>query len=896
MSVPSIFRATPTNFPGSVKPKPAQSMSNPERMDMMRQLKQTRTAAIKAASTHTAASHTAMFGSSFMGGAAGSVQPSEYTNPYSHNFPVDILEHPQSRQEQIEWFIRFYREHPLVRRVIDLHTQLPMSKMTITKPASSSPAFSEYVHQFFMDMVTRINLQGKLKSNTAKNYWLQGDDFVFLEDQKEGENDYNDSPYRDVPDEASNPSKTNFFDVHRYLHTSAQKNWDDKYKSLNDNPFIKVIPGFLEQSKLNIPSRPKSASLNENDYLDTFGHTAFAFINTLHTIKNASRELKKFVDVVSGKKSAEIGSLHKALIENLGPEFLSFQHSAAFSKYKQATNTFKVAESKEEDPSDVDMALDPSKRPVFKLLGLDPINVESIPRNDRAVSPTPNLDYQKFLRDNPKLQKAISELPDPNQPVQINNQEGVGVQVYGPDGVSPLTDDDTSTQEGGDDALDLDGMDLVSGDDIGIPDLGTMSPGDDPNYKILLEEYNKNLKKKKDLLESLIEDLRERANDYRCFGNIKFPKYKGWQAIRSLPPNQIEVARQSNSDDIQIFYIPTPQEAAAIQGNFDQLSEEAQEFWKTKKRLLLSTQTSTRASKDDPDLPEDGSYCVQVSNSRSDYELYGHSLVEACLRDLMQDDKIAQVKSQTFARNMQPKRLIVAEGVDDAVLGSLQGMVDASTVDPDVSVIVNYPVDWKEMGAESRLQNFDGEYSHITTNLTAGLAFFQEFITGATTYGGSRTPQEIMNTMYLSFREDIAHFITEHVFRPVAIRKGFYDIDEFGNKVLIYPSVSFSRLAIRDHGETYDMLLNLYMKGSVSVSRIYEIMNIDEEEETQKLRDELFTMKDPKFTDLIANMYQNVAQQLVERTNLAEIIAKNMGLVYTEPKPEEDGSGDDLKL
>jgi hypothetical protein len=429
---------------------------------------------------------------------------------------------------------------------------------------------------------------------------------------------------------------------------------------------------------------------------------------------------------------------------------------------------------------------------------------------------------------------------------------------------------------------------LGGGDiDALLPDLGTMSPEEDPQYQMLLENYNENLKKKKELLENLIEELREKANDYRCFANVKYPKYKGWQAMRSLPPHQIEVARKSNSDVKQIFYIPSEEEGAAIQANYENLSEEAQEYWKAKKRLLLSSETPRGASQTDPNLPEDGSYCVQVSNSRADYELYGHSLVEACLRDLIQDDKIGQVKSQTFARNMQPKRLVTAEGVDDVVLAQLQQMVDASTVDPDMSIITNYAVTWQEMGVGDRLQNFEGEYAHIIQNLTAGLAFFQEFITGQTTYGGTKTPQDIMNSMYLAFREDISFFITESIFRPVAERKGFYDIDEFGNKILIYPNVSFTRLAIRDSGETYDMLLNLYLKGSVSISRIYEILNIDEEEETQKLQEELFTIKDPKFTDLLTNIYQNVAQALVEHTNITEKIAKNMGLVYQEIPPED---------
>ncbi len=887
--IPSTPAPTPAPGPAS-KPAAAQSMSNPLQLERMRNAQRSK----------TASSHTALFGSSFQGGNMG-MSPSNYTNPYTHNFPVDILERPQSRQEQIEWNVRWYRENPIVRRVIDLHAQLPLSKMSITKPSSSSHALSDFVHQFFMDMTRRLQLFTKLRQNLGRAYWLHGDDFIFLEDQKMGENNKNDDPYGDAPSEYERQDRTNLFDVHRYVHQSSQKVWDAKYASVTSNPFLKLLPQHPAAVE-GIEKRPLDFVLDEDDFVNTFGEGAYNFIKTTHTLRNASNELKKFVDILDGRRSSNIASVNPLILTSLGPEFLSYAHHASY--LKQSAKTIKVAEprpTEDEGPSDVDMALDPDKRPIFKLLGIDPVNVENIPRNDRSVGKTPNLDLQKFLMANPEIQKAIHSLPDPNNPIQVNETgPSVKVDVFGPDGVSPMSD--TDELEAGPDGIEGDpsaeddalGLDSMLGSELdALTDLPPLSPEDDPEYQEILSQYNKNLKHKKELLENLIHDLKIKEKDYRCFARIRFPEYKGWQAMRSLPPNQIEVARKSNSDAVQLFYIPSEEESATIHANLENLSEEAQDYWKAKKRLLLSTETTTGPSSKDKSLPEDGSYCIQVSNGRMDYELYGHGLIEACLRDLIHDDKIGQVKSQTFARNMQPKRLISAEGVDDGVLQNLQQMVDASTVDPDVSILTNYPVTWSEMGAETRLQNFEGEYAHIASNLSAGLAFFQEFITGQTTYSGSKTPQEIMNTMYLGFREDISFFIEEKIFRPVAERKGFYDVDEFGNKILIYPKISFSRLALRDQGETYDMLLNLYMKGSVSISRIYEILNIDEEEETLKLREELFTFKDPKFTTLMDNIYQQVAQNLVERTDITQVIATNLGLTY---KPEEEESSDDSGL
>lgn len=46
----------------------------------------------------------------------------------------------------------------------------------------------------------------------------------------------------------------------------------------------------------------------------------------------------------------------------------------------------------------------------------------------------------------------------------------------------------------------------------------------------------------------------------------------------------------------------------------------------------------------------------------------------------------------------------------------------------------------------------------------------------------------------------------------------------------IFPKVTFSRMALRDSGDLYDMLFNLYSKGSLPVDIILEFLNIDPED------------------------------------------------------------------
>jgi hypothetical protein len=868
-TVPSSQGLPPAlSVPGTkiASQKFAQTMTSTGTLQQLKMLKQA-----KAQGDGTL--HTAFFGTGAdmgLGGYTGgtdSVVSSEYTNPYNHNFPVDVLERPQSRREQIEWANRFYREHPVVHRVIDLHTQLPLSKATLMKPVSSSQAYSDYIYTFYQDMVRRIDLFSKLRRNIGKAYWLHGDDFVFLEDQKKDIAE--DSEAIEIPPEDENPPSpyVTLFDANRYVHGSAFRKWAKKKKALQDqlekNPMLSLLHNQNLLGKL--PPPPARATLDEEEFQEVFSPTALDYLKKLHRVKNGSAALGKFLRFISGERTAATGKIPKDLMRSIGPEFLPMKSAAVYKKALEA------------------------------LSQVTPVNVTNIPRNQRSLKPTPNLDFQRFLRDNPIIRQAVESLPDENALEDAANSEppeGVRVVEGTPEGHQEGTSQ--RSMESMDEAPDFDPESLTDDSSEEISDL------DEEKTLELQRLYNKNLKRKKELLQNIKEELESHVEDYEAFSRIRYPKYKGWQAMRSLPPFQVEVKRTSNSEDLEILYIPTGDEQKEISQNLEKMDSETQEIWKRQKRLPLSTKTTHDPSNQDAALPADGSYCVQVSNGRSDYDLYGHGLVESCFRDLIHDDKIAQVKSQTFARNMQPKRVVTAEGVDEDTLLSLQDMVDASTVDPDTSIVTNYPISWQEIGIADRLQSFDSEYAHIYTNLSAGLAFFQEFITGQTTYSGSRVPQEIMNTMYLAYREDISDFVEEKIFRPVAERKGFYDFDAFGNKVLIYPKISFARLAIRDAGETFEMMLNLYLKGSLSISRIYEVMDIDEEEEIAKLKAELFTVRDPKMTDLIGQLYQQVADTLIKKTNLPEVLTENLGLIYQEEMnktdDEENASGEDFTL
>jgi hypothetical protein len=288
--------------------------------------------------------------------------------------------------------------------------------------------------------------------------------------------------------------------------------------------------------------------------------------------------------------------------------------------------------------------------------------------------------------------------------------------------------------------------------------------------------------------------------------------------------------------------------------------------------------------------PMRGSYVIHFARKKAPFEPHGRSILQRCMRTILYRDKLRQVQTTLASRNMTPKTLIVAPGVGGAELIALRAHIDEAKADPDYTVVVNYECTWNEIGSEGRLLVLDSEWQHTNQDLSAGLGFTPEILTGEGMYSNSRIQLEILNTTYLQFRDIISDIIENLIFKPIAMKKGFYEMDKYGRPRWIYPKVSFARMALRDSGDLYEMLYNLYIKGSVPIEIILEFLSIDPEACKRKLEEDLFTVNDSKFNDFLINYYSAIAQdpRLLNQTDIFEKMTKSMGL---KPRDAEDEQG-----
>jgi hypothetical protein len=209
--------------------------------------------------------------------------------------------------------------------------------------------------------------------------------------------------------------------------------------------------------------------------------------------------------------------------------------------------------------------------------------------------------------------------------------------------------------------------------------------------------------------------------------------------------------------------------------------------------------------------------------------------------------------------------------------------------DPDFSIIANFQITWEEMGSDSRLLDLSGEMDLLARELYAGLGVTEGLLTGESAYSGDKLSLEVINTRYMLLREILQDFTEEYLFKPMCKRMGFVELDDDGNEQVIYPRLSFTRLALRDNADTFDSLFNLYQKWSLDIVVILELLIIDPVTSREKLERDFLGPNDSTFNEVTRTLYGEIGRKLVDESNAVEKVAKVLGLKYTPPKEEGGG-------
>lgn len=361
--------------------------------------------------------------------------------------------------------------------------------------------------------------------------------------------------------------------------------------------------------------------------------------------------------------------------------------------------------------------------------------------------------------------------------------------------------------------------------------------------------------------------------------------YKGWTSIRVLPPEQIHIETFPFTDEVLIEMLADSKTKHLVD-MADQGDARSQRVVDAMDTMVVE---AVREGKDIPlsTDPDSGSFVHYMANKKSQYEPRGHSILQRCMRTLVQWDKIRQANASIASRHMTPIRLVYAPDMSELDTEQLRDQIDLALIDPDYSIVTNFQVTWEELNSNGRLLEVSGEYDMIARQLYAGLGVTESLLNGESSYSGDRIHLEVINTRYMLLRENIQRLVEESFFRPMCRRMGFVEEDEDGEMVVIYPKLSFTRLALRDNQDTFDTLFQLYQKGSLDIETILDLLNLDAVTVRERLERDFATVNDSQFNEVTRSMFGRVGDELVQNSDIVQKIAQNLGLKYEKAKEEE---------
>lgn len=393
--------------------------------------------------------------------------------------------------------------------------------------------------------------------------------------------------------------------------------------------------------------------------------------------------------------------------------------------------------------------------------------------------------------------------------------------------------------------------------------------------------------------------------DLNMIGNVHVfhewdEKKKMWSRAVMLPPEEVYVFQYPFSENKRVEYRPLrligmiksglfTDPVAAPQGDCDR-SGMTQEIIKNIPKELVEMVDKEGCIVMDSD-PTTGSFVHSIHRRRSPYEDLGASVLERVLVPMLQKEHYRYTQLSLASRNMTPKNVISAEGLMPEELDELRTQVDLSYMDPEYSIVTNYPVTWEQIGVQERMLDFGREYEIIENQVFAALGVTRELLTGEGAYTGNKITVEILNTMFLLTREVLKNYIEKQLFVPICEKRGWYEERPNGVKKYLYPKIGFNRLTIRDNQEVFESLFQLYQKGSLPVDILYELFNLNSDDMHEKMKGDLFTVKDATFNRLVEEMNTETGRALVHDSNIAEKVAKYLGLEYT---PEQAGGEEGL--
>ncbi len=145
-------------------------------------------------------------------------------------------------------------------------------------------------------------------------------------------------------------------------------------------------------------------------------------------------------------------------------------------------------------------------------------------------------------------------------------------------------------------------------------------------------------------------------------------------------------------------------------------------------------------------------------------------------------------------------------------------------------------------GNTGKIHNITGEIEQIGKELLDGMMLNQSLLNGdMASYSSAQVGVETMIRRLESWRSQLAEWVQDHIFLPIAMMQGFIDEEEskeMKEVVYLYPELKWNDLNLRDKSNHYQFLMQLHDKKLISSQKLLEEFDINYDQEIVRLREE----------------------------------------------------------
>lgn len=350
---------------------------------------------------------------------------------------------------------------------------------------------------------------------------------------------------------------------------------------------------------------------------------------------------------------------------------------------------------------------------------------------------------------------------------------------------------------------------------------------------------------------------------------------KTWDYFSLIPPEKIEL-RSSYVTPNPIVILQVDESLKKVVNSSDEIDKEILKMMDPAVVQKMQTQNY---------LPLPSWQVSHFCRKTSRTDLRGTSMVKACLKDLMYEDKLRLLQFTFADRHMFPLKIFKLGNPQTGWIPNrahfemLRQLLVSASNDPDFNIIFHHGLQVDYVGTKDKIANLIPEFEFVQKRILTGLFANEALVHGSgATYANANVSVRVLMHRYLTIRNKLELWANNKVFYPVAKARGYWVADTTGNtgqvqtnvngkyKVLDLPKIRWQKLNLIDDTAQKNFIMRLHERGMLPHKVIAEVFDMSENDLRAQLKEEQGTVVDPAYIEArkTAGRDKSVAKAILE--------------------------------